>query len=275
VKVASAVDDRDAFTARAREVAEALGPRAIGAMDRFLRSPPAKPDALAGKHEGFGDWMWVCQEAVFEIWFHFGADALRELREYAFGVYDWTQAHATHALCRLALKGLDRAGAAELIAEALPDWRYEQVMRVCRDIASVAAQSPVLRKAYDKLTDEYLEGDAVDAFELVAADAAADPTHARERYLPFLRGLMNGEGLEGRTAFDDGQVVAAPGGGIAAKSGPTYPQIPDYHQIRAALLLRDLVPGDAEVTAQLSAWSDTHSDEGVRRQLREILAPSR
>jgi len=210
--------------------------------------------------------MWVCQSAIFEIWFHFGADALAELRQIVFGIYDWTQAHATRAICRLALRGVDREGAAELIAEALPDWRYEQVMRVRGDVGALAARSAVLRKAYDRLVDEYLEGDPVDAFELVAADAAADPAHARERYLPFLRGLIAGEGLEGRTAFDDGHVVAGPdGAGIVAKSGPTHPQIPDYHRIRAALLVRDLVPADGAVQTQLAAWADTHPDESVRR----------
>ena len=41
MKVASTVDDGQAFTARAREAAEALGARAIGATERFLYTPPA------------------------------------------------------------------------------------------------------------------------------------------------------------------------------------------------------------------------------------------
>jgi hypothetical protein len=271
--VAAAADEPAMFTARARAVAEAFGPAVIAASKRFLFAPPEKPPLLAGRHEGLGDWMWVCQAAIFEIWFHLGADALRELREVAFGPYDWTQAHATHAVCRLALRGVDREGAGELIAEALPDWRHEQVMRVCVDVAALAARSAVLRKAYDGLTDGYLRGDPVDAFELVSADALADPAHARARYLPFLHGLMAGQGLEGRTAFDDGHVVAsADGQGIVAKSGREYPQIADYHQIRAALLLRDLVPDEPTVKARLEAWAAGHPHSNVRHQLQGILA---
>jgi hypothetical protein len=271
--VAAAADDPDAFTTRARAVAEAFGPTIIGASKRFLFAPPDKPPWLAGRYEGLGDWMGVCQAAIFEIWFHLGADALRELRAFAFGAYDWTQAHATRAVCRLALRGVDRDGAAELVAEALPDWRHEQVMRVCDDVAALAARSAVLRKAYDALTDAYLAGDPVDAFELVASDARADPAHARERYLPFLRGLMAGKDLEGRTAFDDGHVAAtADGSGLIAKGGPQYPQIADYHQVRAALLLRDLVPEDPTVKARLEAWAAGHPDGGVRTQLQGILA---
>jgi hypothetical protein len=271
--VAVAADDPVTFSARARAVAETFGPAVVAASKRFLFAPPDKPALLAGRHEGVGDWMWVCQAAVFEIWFHVGADALRELRAFAFGTYDWTQAHAARAVCRLAVRGVDREGAGELIAEALPDWRHEQVMRVCDEVAALAARSAVLRKAYDALTDRYLRGDPVDGFELVAADARADPAHARQRYLPFLHGLMAGKGLEGRTAFDDGHVVATPDGrGVVAKSGREYPQIGDYHQIRAALLLRDLAPEDRTVQARLEAWAAGHPDGGVRTQLRGLLA---
>src|SRR5687767_11409189 len=119
----AAAEDDVAFTARAREVAEALGPRSIGQSKAYLLDPPAKPPELAGRHEGHGDWMWVCQTAIFEIWFHLRHEAMRHLREVAFGPYDWTQAHATSVLCRLALQGLDARATAELIAESLPDWR--------------------------------------------------------------------------------------------------------------------------------------------------------
>jgi hypothetical protein len=84
---------------------------------------------------------------------------------------------------------------------------------------------------------------------------------------------MAGQGLEGRTAFDDGHVVAsADGQGIVAKSGREYPQIADYHQIRAALLLRDLVPDEPTVKARLEAWAAGHPDSNVRHQLQGILA---
>jgi hypothetical protein len=266
--VAAAADDAAVFTARAREAAEALGPRAIGPSKVFLLAPPDKPPELAGKYEGSGDWMWICQTAIFEVWFYFREEAMRHLRELAFDIYDWTQAHATSVLCRLARQGLDARATAELIAEALPDWRHEQVMRVCGDVAALAPRHPVLRAAYYKLGDAHLRGDPVDAFELIAASAGSDAAHARARYVPFLKGLMAGVGLEGRTAFDDGHVVATDdGAGVVAKSGRDYPQIADFHQIRAALLLRDLTPEDAEVAERIAAWAAGHPDEGIRRRL--------
>ena len=52
----------------------------------------------------------------------------------------------------------------------------------------------------------------MDGFELVAAAPRFSPELVRARYGDFLRHLMQGVGLEGRTTFDDGQVVPrAPG----------------------------------------------------------------
>ncbi|WAS94979.1 hypothetical protein [Nannocystis punicea] len=272
--VAAAVEDRELFTRRARQAAEEFGVKVLGSARPYFWNPPEKPAHLAGKFEGLGDWMWACQEAIFEIWFHLGPAALEDLGRVAFGAYDWTQAHATDALCRLALAGIETEQIAGQIAQALPEWRYEQVMRVREIVGRLAARSEALQRAYDDLVAQYREDDPVDAYELVAALAHADPAHTRERYREFLRGLMDGIGLEGRTAFDDGHVVSTPDGeGVIARSGPTHPLIEAYHQIRAALLLHELDPADEEVTRRLQTWAEQHPDEAVRSELRELLSP--
>lgn len=217
--------------------------------------------------------MSVCQAAIFEIWFHLGQDALKDLRSVAFGFYDWTQANATEVLCRLALNGVETEQTAAQIAKALPEWRYEQVMRVCGRVAELATRSDMLLQAYDKLIDEYRHGDPVDGFELVSAAARFSPTHVKARYGDFLRRLMAGSGLENRTAFDDGHVVTTEDGkGVIAQSGPTYPQVEDFHRLRAAVLLHALLPDDDEVTGQLQTWSVNHPADNVRRELGELLA---
>lgn len=273
--LAAVIEDGEEFSRRAKQAAQALGGKAIGKSRAYFWGPPDKPAELAGRFEGLGDWMAVCQAAIFEIWFHLGADALKELRSVAFGVYDWTQANATEVLCRLALNGIETEQTAAQIAKALPEWRYEQIMRVCGRVAELAARSDVLRQAYDQLTDEYRQADPVDGFELISAAARFSPMHVKARYGDFLRLLMAGSGLEGRTAFDDGHVVAtADGKGVVAKSGPTYPQVEDFHRVRAAMLLHALEPDDAAVKSQLTIWSENHPDDNARRQLRELLARS-
>jgi len=273
-QVASVAGDGDEVSRRAQAAATSLGRQAIAKSRAYFWTPPPKPRGFENRFHGLGEWMSMCQSAIFEIWFHLGDAALEDLRSVAFGAYDWTQAHATTVLCRLALDGIETQRSAEQIALALPGWRYEQVMRVCGRVGQLAARSEVLQRAYDTLTDGYRDDDPVAAFELIAAAAPWRPGDARARYGDFLRDLMGGAGLEGRTAFNDGHVVtSADGNALVAKGGPTYPQVDDFHRIRAALLLHELLPDDAEVTARLGMWAADHPDEDVRQQLRQILSP--
>jgi hypothetical protein len=217
--------------------------------------------------------MAACQAAIFEIWFHLGDAAVEDLHTVAFGAYDWTQANATEVLCRLAQGGVKTEDTARRIAGALPAWRHEQIMRVCGPVAALAAHSAVLEQAYDDLIDAYRAEDPADTFELVAAAARFSPARVVARYGDFLRGLMEGAGLEGRTAFDDGHVVfTEDGAGVVAQGGPAYPQVEDFHQIRAAVLLHELLPLDQDVTRRLEAWSTNHPEESARAELRKILA---
>jgi hypothetical protein len=279
VHVASAVEDPEEFARRAQEAAATLGPRALEAkpMKRKKGTSLAwrldKPSELAEKCTGIGAWAAVCQEAIFEIWFHLGEAALRDLRYVAFGEYDWTQARATDVLCRLALNGIETKRTADDIADSLPDWRYEQVMRVCDPVARLAVRSEPLLAAYEKLADEFCKVDPVDGFELVATLSHYHPERVKERYAGFLRGLADGVGLEGRTAYDDGHVVAtADGKGVMAKSGPEYPQVADYHRIRATVRLHQLAPEDEEIRSKLEKWAAAHPEEEIRNELREILS---
>ena len=270
--IASAIEEREEFSRRAQESATLFGPKAIGKSRAYFWDPPEKPKELVGRFEDLGEWMEYCQAAIFEIWFHLGDAALKDLRSVAFGEYDWTQVYATRALCRLALNGIETAKTAEQIAEELPEWCYDQVMGVRCCVAQLATRFEPLQDAYERLIDEYSGVDPVDGFELIAATARFNPSRAKTRHEDFLRRLVEGDGLEGRTAFDDGHVVATEDGkGIRAKSGPTYPQIDDFHQIRAAMLLHEILPEDEAITARLQRWAVEHPNENVRRQLRDLV----
>ncbi|HMA95917.1 MAG TPA: hypothetical protein VKP30_24685 [Polyangiaceae bacterium] len=271
--VASSLKDPVEFSLRAQHSAEQLGKRAIGKSKAYFWTPPEKPSSHAGEYEGLGEWMSMCQAAIFEIWFHLGSVALPELRKVAFGSYDWTQAYATNALCRLATQGLDTEKTAAGIAKALPRWRYEQVMRVCGRVAELAARSEVLLEAYDRLIEVYKATDPVDALELVSALAEHCPNHVRELHSALVRDLSEGLGLEHRTPFDDGHVVPTPDGrGFVAKGGPTYPLVPDYHRIRATMVLHKLEPNNQHLARRLQAWSTNHPDALIRKELTALLA---
>jgi hypothetical protein len=273
--VAAEYEDSESFSRLAREQAAQVDGSFIRKSKAWLFGSPTKPPELEGRFTGLGEWMWACQVAIFEIWYHLGAPALPQLRKVAFGVYDWTQAHATNVLCRLALDGLEAEATAAAIAQALPGWRYEQIMRVCPRVAELAARSEPLQQAYEALIEDYLQDDPIDCYELIAAYAPHAPPRVLARYGDFLRGLVEGQGLEGRSAFDDGHVVQLGEGErirAVAKSGPTYPTIDDFHRIRAALLLRILAPDDARNLQHLEQWASGHPDESVRAELSGTLA---
>jgi hypothetical protein len=270
VRVASA-EDEDRMRELARAVAAELGPRFL--KKATVYAPPPKPPELAGRYEEFGDWTEACQAAVFEVAYHLGAQSLRFVRRWALGAYDWSQAYATDALCRLALDGVDQERTARDIAKHLPRWRYEQVMNSRHYVAQLAAVAPVLQAALDTLIEGWKKkGDPVDAFLMVAAVARADRARGAA-HLPFLHGLARGEGLEGRTPLDDGEVVTLPGTNlVAARSGPAYPSVPDFHRIRAAVLILEIDPHDQEARRQVAGWAETHPSAEGRKELREILA---
>lgn len=271
--VASALKDPAEFSRRAQQSAEQLGRKAVSKSKPYFWTPPPKPSEPAGKFEGLGEWMSMCQAAIFEIWFYLGSASVADLRKVAFGSYDWTQAYATDALCRLAVQGLETHETALGVMKALPHWRYEQVMRVCGRVAELAAKSDVLLHAYDQLIESYKASDPVDGLELVSALAEYHPTHVKTLYYEFLRNLAQGVGLEHRTPFDDGHVVPTPDGrGFVAKGGPTYPLVADYHRIRATILLHKLQPTDEALTRRLQAWSTEHPDALMRKELTALLA---
>lgn len=70
-----------------------------------LHNPPPVPPDIDEKELRLGTWMAVCQFAVFELIAQLDIAALDLLKSIAFGEYDWTQANALVALCRLYLDG--------------------------------------------------------------------------------------------------------------------------------------------------------------------------
>jgi hypothetical protein len=270
--VAVSIKSRDTFRARAKTAAEELGQEYINKLVEYLHNPPEKPKEAAGEFNKLGEWLSVCQHSIFEILYNFREAALPLLHRIAFGPYDWTQANAIEILCRLASEGVETEGIAEEICREMPEWRYEAIMYSLPHLAMLAAKSPLLMNSLRCLISEF-ESDPIDAFEVIINIASFAPDAARE-YETFLRGLMCGEGLENRPAFLDSKLMETENEGrktLAAMSGHSYPDIPDFHSIRAAFLLQKLFPDDEEVRAVLQQWSETHPDAKAQDEIKGYL----
>jgi hypothetical protein len=272
--VAMSIHDPDTFARRARAAAERLGLGSIDLLPRYFHQPPRMPPDVAARFPGLGDWMSACQFACFEILYHFREAALPLLRRVAFGPYDWTQARAVEILCRLAKEGLETERIASEIAEGLPHWRYEAVLHTIQAVSTFARCSSGVQEALDRLIHEWAEDDPIDALELVEALARNAPEGARQ-HERLLRQVMETHGWGTREPLADGQIVEVEAGAgewlLAAASGSSYPSLPDYHAIRAALVLRSLFPEDAPATLRLGHWAASHPDAQVRRELKEHL----
>jgi hypothetical protein len=273
--VAALFDDRGKFSQAAKDVATTYGKKSIAKSRPYFHGPPKKPAHLDGRYEGLGDWMALCQAAIFEIWYHLGEQALKPLRSVAYGFYDWTQANATEVLCRLALDGLQSDIVAQEIAAELPKWRYEQTMRVLDPVAKLATRSHTLRQAFETLVAEASASDVVDCIDMVAACYRADPAWGME-YAEFVRDVMRGRGLEGRTPLEDRQVVEIPPGVDAKewlqqqKASPD-PEIARRRQLEAAALLHQMLPKDQEAAEWLRAERERVKDPGVRSYIDAVM----
>lgn len=267
--VAASITTPETFHSRARLAAEALGPRCIPLLPGFFHKPPPIPDEVKDQFQGLGQWMEVCQAAIFEILFYFREAALALLRQVAFGVYDWTQARAIEILCKLALEGLERQQIEKELAHALPQLRYETVMQARSALAQLAVVAPQLKAAFHALIYEYMQDDPVDALDLIEALAFADPSSVKE-YETFLHKLMRGEMLAGRHPILDGAILELKPDGSEIVHGTPLPD--DYHAIRASLVLLRLFPDDETVIGVIRQWAAAHPDEKVRQELRQQLS---
>ena len=272
-RVALSVHAPDEFRSAAHAVARTLGPGAAEQLaDQFHRAPqppPAEFGPQADTCSGRIAWMQAWQAASFELLYHLGPAALPVLRRVAFGGYDWTQIHAIQTLVRLATDGVQPVELARELAGALPTFRYEALFSVLPALATLRPPIPELIQALEQQFTEH-QGDPADAITVLACLAEYAPEPARA-HVDFLRQAMRGRGLEHRHPLLDGAVLIQREGKEEVAWGPRGAPPADQHAIRAARLLRHLIPGDPEAEARLQEWADHHPDEGVRSELRRVL----
>jgi len=266
--VAVAINTPEIFRERARLVTEELDSTCIPLLPSFFHHSPHPPEEAKGQFSGLGQWMSVCQAAIFEMLYYFREAALPLLRQVAFGVYDWTQVRAIEILCRFATEGLAREQIERELAQELPQLRYETVMSARTVLARLTPVAPRLTIALHALIHEDMQEDVVDALNLIEALAHAYPPEAKT-YVAFLRKLMYGQGLAGRHPILDGHVIEYTPDGVEIVHGTALPS--DFHAIRAALVLLRLLPDDKTVLAEVRRWATTHPDEKVREELRQQL----
>ncbi len=271
--VAEAIKDHDAFQHRAKDVADKLGPSALAILPAYFHDPPSKPASLSGHFEGLGAWLYVCQQAIFEVFYHLRSASIDLLREVAFGDYDWTQEIALRTLCRFAQEGVESEALIDEICSQLDAFRYEVLMPTVAYLCGAGVPTPTLKQSLEGLIAEFMaDGDPVNVLDVLEQYAEVYPEPA-QAYSDFLMGLVRGEGLADRHPVLDGALISTQEDGEEEVIwGPGGPPPEDIHSIRAAFLLHRIGEEREEVEAYLRRWQAAHPDAEMRARIEAYLA---
>lgn len=90
-----------------------------------FHSPPAVHSDINESELRLGQWMALCQYAIFELLYNLDKYSLPLIKEIAFGEYDWTQATALEVLCRWFIDGKVSEQTINEINRKMGGMRYE------------------------------------------------------------------------------------------------------------------------------------------------------
>lgn len=239
--VAAAYEDQELFKQRGKDAALQLSPEQILRLPKyfFYNNNPRKPEEVRNKFGGLGEWQWICQEAIFEIFYNRPEVALPIIREVAYGVYDWTQAHAIKTLLRLAANGtLEREATLNELAEFFPSMREESQMRTIRYFSLVKPTTVKVIQMLKGLIGEnlqYIDEVALDAIQVLAQIAPNKASAYRSLVENFIQSVPKDKAT--------------------------------FAHIRSAITLSILYPDDQGLKDKLLDWSQNHPDAHIRRTL--------
>jgi hypothetical protein len=149
--VAMKIQDRSAFEAAAKDVAERFGASTVTGLYGRLHKTTASPAEFEFPHVPLGAWLGAWQFAIFEVFYNVREPALPFVRRVAFGDYDWTQGNAIEILCRWASEGLDRDRTVRELRYWAPKIVPEALDYAVGPLLSQAARNHALRELINEL----------------------------------------------------------------------------------------------------------------------------
>jgi len=141
-------NDQEAFEKLAQENVKDLKIGDLSYLKNKLHEPPELHEELKNVKMVLGEWLAMCQYAVFELLYNCYEYSLPIIKEIAYGPYNWTQATALEVLCRLNVEGKISDSILDEIKEKLDSMRYETHLYFSRAL--------LLRAEVDKKYDDIL-----------------------------------------------------------------------------------------------------------------------
>ena len=118
-------NDQVAFEKLAKEIAANLNIGDLPYLKNMLHEPPKLCEKLKDTKMALGEWLAMCQYAIFELLYNCYDYSLPIIKEIAYGPYDWTQATSLEVLCRLNVEEKISDSILDEINEKLKGMRYE------------------------------------------------------------------------------------------------------------------------------------------------------
>ena len=253
---------------RGRIAAQYLRPRQIRRLRRYYHKPPEKPAEALDRFDGLGDWLEVCQQAIFEIFYNRHEVSLPIIWRAVFAGYDWTQVWALETLGRLATQGVEREKCVNDIVKVLPSLRYEAFFPAVRAVANAKYKTETLVQTLEQAIREFKESDPVDALSVLEIIQFSLPEIV-QAHQAFLEDMVEGKGLENRHPMLDGAIWAPTTDKVHWRGGAPPPD--QIHQIRAAVILYRLDPEDEHIGNKLKLWQINHPDEKIRDAISNVV----
>jgi hypothetical protein len=119
------ITNEGAFEKAAKDESALLDSTDLAYLTTKFHDPPRVHSDINEGELKLGQWIAVCQYAIFELFYNLDAYSLPLIEDIAFGEYDWTQATALEVLCRLFIDGRVSEQTVKEINIKMSRMRYE------------------------------------------------------------------------------------------------------------------------------------------------------
>lgn len=116
---------------------------------KLHHDPPLSPSIR------FKQWSGAYNDAIFELIYNIGIDAVEYLTSVAFGEYDWQQTAALIVLCRLYLDGKLPAGILKQIDENFGNMEYDTQESFTRELLDTKKVDPRFEDVFNQMKSPY------------------------------------------------------------------------------------------------------------------------
>lgn len=180
--------DENSFESIAKQAASNISVDDLPYLRSKLHLPPPVHQDINENELGLGEWLSICQYAIFELVYQLDIRGLGFLKSIAFGEYDWTQATALEVICRLYVDSKAPTDTIEEIDIRLGNMRYETHLYF--------AQALIRRRERDPAFNNIIKQIRNTDFQLAIRELYPSEAMTRDELIKLGRKIVDADGDE-------------------------------------------------------------------------------